>query len=92
MPDPLSILGATAASLQIVGLICQLGIQILKMRKDGKSLKDIAHHSEKYVSFLERWEGEMDGEAKEACKELKEMLLQIIAEINELSIGSTTKK
>ena len=79
--DPLSILGAAAASLQIVEFISKLGLRILEKRKDSKSLKEIVRDIKKYIVYIEKWEGEMEGEAKVACQELRRMLKEVMEEI-----------
>ena len=90
--DPLSILGAAASALQIAQLICKLGKRILEKRKDGKSLKNIAEDSKKYIRHLEHWGREIDGEAAKACKELETILRQVTDEIDELSAQGTVRK
>lgn len=90
--DPVSILGTTSSAIQIAELICKLGIRILGKRKDKKSLKKLLEDSTKYILYLERWEGEFEGEAKAACLQLRTLLGEIVDEIDAMETGNPVKK
>lgn len=84
MTTGLDVFAGMATALQIVGMIYALGRCILDKSKDINALRTICADGRKYIADLEVWETAMGGGGRDACRNLRKQLEEIIGEIDAL--------
>jgi hypothetical protein len=90
--DPIVGVGLIAAALQILQQLNQLKIRILSKPKDGKTLRAIRDEAYGHIECLKTWEDELGGDMKLVCRQLQEVLEEILNEIDDLKKRNVTVK
>jgi hypothetical protein len=90
--DPVAIVGIAAAALQIGQQLIQLKNRILAKPADEKTLLAIRGETQQNIDQLRKYENDLTGEARDASRELRDVLQDIVNEIDALGKRRRTMK
>lgn len=88
----LEVLGTAASVLQILGLLYNLTARIFKKPKDVKALTAIRSDAQQYAVRLRQWESQLTAGPQDACRNLREMLEDVVKDLEALGTRNTREK